>query len=150
MQKSHPIPLVISAALLSMIQLVFWAGMDSAFSAPSSTAPKAKQFLLPPKQGAGATASQLHGKAVYHYYCAVCHGATGNSDGFNSYSLPQPPPKLSDPKFMQTLTDQTLKHVITDGGTAIGLSAHMPPWGGVLNDRDIEDTIQYIRTLTLR
>lgn len=148
MQRSHSNLLIIGVALLLTIPLVLWGGMDSAFSAPSSTAPKTKQFQLPPKEGAGMTASQLRGKAVYHFYCAVCHGATGNSDGFNSYSLPKPPPKLSDPKFMATLTELKLKHVIKDGGSAVGLSPHMPPWGGVLNNRDIDDTIQYVHTLT--
>lgn len=146
MPRSYSIPLITGIVLLLMFLMLFWTGMDSAFSKTSAALP-VKQFHLPPNQGTGLTASQMHGKAMYLYYCATCHGATGNSDGFNSYSLKPSPPKLSDPKIMAPLSDKTLKHAIKDGGTALGLSPHMPPWGRVLTNRDIDDTIQYIHTL---
>ena len=37
--------------------------------------------------------------------------------------------------------------VIQQGGTAVGKSPLMGPWGAVLNDAQIRDVIAYIRTL---
>jgi mono/diheme cytochrome c family protein len=104
-------------------------------------------FVLPPKHQSQLTPAQERGRALYEYYCYLCHGKTGNADGFNSYTLPTPPAKFADAAFMATISDKQIKAVIKGGGPALGLSPDMPIWGGVLTDKQIDDVVAFIRTL---
>lgn len=139
--------IMICAVLLLIFGITLWTDPKPAFSDTSNTVPK-KQFVLPPKNESGLTRSQMHGKAMYLYYCATCHGDTGNGDGFNSFSITPPPAKLSDAKIMNVLSDATIEKTIKEGGTGVGLSKHMPPWGGVFTDKNIQDLTHFIRTLS--
>ena len=85
---------------------------------------------------------------MYDYYCVLCHGATGNGDGFNSYILTTPPAKLADPNLMGKLSDAQIMAVVKKGGAALGLSSQMPSWGGLFKNQDITALIAYIRTLS--
>jgi len=138
--------LVIGAVLLSMLSLTFWTGAGPSFSDTSNVAPN-KQFVLPPEYGTEIMHNRMRGKALYQYYCATCHGETGNTDGFNTYSLKQPPPKFSDAKFMENLSDETIARTIKEGGRSLGLSPQMPRWKGVLSDQNITDLTHFIHTL---
>ncbi|MDP2643684.1 MAG: cytochrome c [Desulfobacterales bacterium] len=107
-------------------------------------------FLLPKKIISPLTRQAQNGKVLYEYYCALCHGQTGNADGFNAYALRtmgMPPAKHSDPSYMRTLSDAHIGQVIRGGGTVKGRSSLMPPWGGVLSDKEIYDLISFLRTL---
>jgi cytochrome c553 len=137
---------VIGAVSLLMSGLMSWAGAEPASSGPPNVV-HSKQFSLPPSYGTELMRSQRRGKALYLYYCATCHGDTGNSDGFNSYSLKQPPPKFSDAKFMQSLSDDSMRRIIKEGGRGVGSSPQMPHWKGVLSDQNITDLIHFIHTL---
>ncbi len=97
-----------------------------------------------PVAGGGDVAA---GQALYATYCGSCHGATGNGDGPVSASLNPKPAKHSDGAYMNALDDEHLTKVIKLGGTAVGKSAMMAPWGGTLNDAQIADVIAYIRSL---
>ncbi len=118
---------------------------------PSSQGPPTKEeksrFLLPQKQSK-LTSVEQKGKVLYDYYCVLCHGATGNGDGFNAYMLATPPAKLADPTFIAKLSDEQIKGVIRDGGAAHGLSSLMPSWGGLFKTQDLTTLIAYIRTLS--
>ena len=133
------VSLIVSSSML-------WTGAHHAFSDTSKVAPGNK-FVLPPPYGTEMMHSQMRGKALFRYYCATCHGQSGNSDGFNTYSLKKPPPKLNSAKFMQSLSDETMIRAIKDGGPGVGLSNQMPHWKSVLSDQNIADLIHFIRTL---
>lgn len=77
--------------------------------------------------------------------CASCHGEGGGGDGIASAALTPKPRDLSDAEYLSTLTDEYLFEVITKGGAAVGKSAMMPPWGGVLGDEGAWNVIAYIR-----
>lgn len=87
------------------------------------------------------------GKSVFATYCAPCHGDTGAGDGSNSFNLDPHPRDLSDPAFQKKKTDADLKDVIERGGSGVGLSSLMPPWGRTLSREQIDQTILYVRTL---
>lgn len=87
------------------------------------------------------------GKSTYAQYCASCHGNTGKGDGPAAATLKPKPRDLSDKDYIATLTDEYLMEVITKGGSAVGKSALMPPWGGVLKAADVDNIIAFIRTL---
>ncbi|MEE9170069.1 MAG: c-type cytochrome [bacterium] len=40
--------------------------------------------------------AERKGKHLYAHYCAVCHGASGEGDGFNAFNLDPRPRNLAD------------------------------------------------------
>ena len=141
----------LSLMILVSALFLFILDIQGECQKPPSQGPPTKEerskFLLPQKQSK-LTFVEQKGKALYDYYCVLCHGVTGNGDGFNSYMLATPPAKLADPAFMAKLSDEQIKGVIRDGGAAHGLSSIMPSWGGLLKAKDITVLIAYIRTLS--
>jgi mono/diheme cytochrome c family protein len=89
------------------------------------------------------------GRETYQLYCASCHGATGDGDGPVSAGLEPKPAKHSDGNYMNELTDAHLHKVIKEGGSSVGKSPLMAPWGGTLSDAQIDDVVAYIRTLAV-
>jgi mono/diheme cytochrome c family protein len=87
------------------------------------------------------------GRETYRHYCLTCHGDTGAGDGFNAFNLDPHPRDLSDPAFERRKTDADLVDVIRRGGSGVGLSALMPPWGHTLSPRQIQDVVLYVRFL---
>ncbi len=104
-------------------------------------------FLLPQKHSTNLTREQLRGKELYQYYCALCHGRTGKGDGFNSFNMSVPPADHTDATVMSTLSDAQIHQVIKEGGSSLGRSPMMPPWGRVISDSEINTLVAYIRTL---
>ncbi len=86
------------------------------------------------------------GKETFQHYCKICHGETGAGDGFNAFNLDPHPRDLSDPAFQKTKTDGDLKDAIQRGGSGVGLSPLMPPWGKTLSTAQVDEVILYIRT----
>ena len=87
------------------------------------------------------------GSDVYQHYCQTCHGDTGAGDGFNAFNLDPHPRDLSDPGFQKGKTDADLTEALKRGGSAVGLSPLMPPWGRTLSARQVDDVVLYLRTL---
>lgn len=90
---------------------------------------------------------QQIGKQVFHHDCSGCHGEGGQGDGFNAYNLDPHPRDLSDVKFQKSKSNADLADAIRRGGSGVGLSALMPPWGHTLDARQIDAVVLYIRTL---
>lgn len=86
------------------------------------------------------------GRQVFRHYCQTCHGETGAGDGFNAFNLDPRPRDLSDPVF-QRKSDADLADAIRRGGSGVGLSPLMPPWGRTLSAREIDQVILYVRSL---
>ncbi len=107
----------------------------------------AGSILLPQKRTTLLSRAQLGGYAPYQFYCAACHGTRGNGDGINAKNLSIPPRKHSNASYMVNLSDAYLSRVIKEGGTSQGLSSLMPPWGGVLSDKEILNLIAFLRIL---
>jgi len=91
--------------------------------------------------------SAREGGALFHYYCATCHGVERHGDGLNAYNLDPKPRDLSDPEFQKKRTDDDLAGVIRSGGGVAGRSNGMPPWGRTLGDRKVRNIVTFIRTL---
>lgn len=89
------------------------------------------------------------GRALYRHYCLNCHGEAGKGDGFNAYNLDPRPRSLADSSFQARRSDADLQAAIRSGGGAVGLSTGMPPWGRTLNDRQIQNVVDYLRTLVV-
>ena len=104
-------------------------------------------FVIPRKHLSDLSPAEETGQALYRHYCTICHGMTGQGDGFNSFNLATPPAKHADPARMATESDSRIREVIKVGGPALGMSPLMPAWGTVLTDMQIVDLSTYIRTL---
>ncbi len=92
--------------------------------------------------------SAAPGAVDYGAYCASCHGARGDGDGPLAGALDPRPAKHSDHDAMQALSDEYLFRVIQGGGSAVGKSPLMAPWGGSLSDQQIRDLVAFIRSLS--
>ena len=96
----------------------------------------------------GALADLERGKRIYGDNCAPCHGASGKGDGAGAQSLPVRPADHTNGKLMSARSDAFLRDVIAKGGSAMGLTSFMPGWRGLFKDEEIQDLVDYIRSLT--
>jgi mono/diheme cytochrome c family protein len=87
------------------------------------------------------------GKAKYAQLCASCHGVAGAGDGVASAGLNPKPAHHNDGNYMNALSNEHLAKVIAEGGTAVGKSAMMAPWGVVLGPQGVQDVVAFVRTL---
>ncbi|MFZ0451633.1 MAG: cytochrome c [Desulfatiglandaceae bacterium] len=107
----------------------------------------ASKFQLPQIPKSALTPAEQKGRALYEYYCTLCHGKTGKGDGINSYNLSKPPRNFTDRARMAAISDSQIQKVIKEGGTVMSLSPLMPAWGGVLTVGEASDLTAFIRTL---
>lgn len=94
---------------------------------------------------AGADPDQ--GAHWYSFYCVHCHGWTGKGDGPTAVELDPRPRNQTNGKYMNNISNLDLFAVVKGGGKARNLSEAMPPWGNVLQDQDIWNTVAFMRTL---
>ena len=83
----------------------------------------------------------------YAFYCAPCHGESGNADGFNAAHLPQKPAALSNKDYIATRNDGTLYDGIYAGGYILDKHHFMPPWRTLFSDAEIRDLVHFIRKM---
>ncbi len=87
------------------------------------------------------------GREVFWHYCQTCHGETGAGDGFNAFNLDPHPRDLSDPVFQKKKSDADLADAVRRGGSGVGLSPLMPPWGRTLSAQQTDQVVLYLRSL---
>lgn len=85
-------------------------------------------------------------KGKYDMYCASCHGSEGAGDGAAAASLNPKPRSFTDLAWQKQTTDERIYKVIKEGGTAVGLSATMAPWGAVLSDEETNQMVELVRS----
>lgn len=92
--------------------------------------------------------TERQGKRLFEQYCAVCHGYSGEGDGFNAYSLDPRPHNLADSAYMKALSDETLAEIIAFGGMGVNKSVLMPAYQNTLSKMQISNVVAYIETFT--
>ena len=95
------------------------------------------------------TYTERQGKQLFEQYCAVCHGQSGEGDGFNAYNLNPRPHSLSDSTYMKALSIETLTETISFGGKGVNKSVLMPAYQNTLSKTQISNVVVYIETFTL-
>ncbi len=80
------------------------------------------------------------GGEIYANMCAVCHGNAGQ--GYKADEAP----RLAQPDFLATVTDDYLEAAIAHGRTGTTMSAWSRERGGPLNQADLGALIAFIRT----
>ena len=79
----------------------------------------------------------------YNLYCANCHGVEGKGDGPGAG---EPKPRnFTDLAWQNSVTDERIATVTSQGGPAVGLSPAMAPWGAVLKESEVQALVTYIR-----
>lgn len=84
---------------------------------------------------------------TYQWYCAQCHGITGEGTGINSPRMPVKPINHRDPAIMSKKSDQDLFAAITEGGLAIERAPCMPQFKQTLDKKTIASLVGYLREL---
>ena len=94
------------------------------------------------------TYTERRGKQLFEQYCVVCHGQSGEGDGFNAYNLNPKPHSLSDSTYMKALSSESLTETISFGGKGVNKSVLMPAYQNTLDKTQISNMVLYIETFT--
>jgi mono/diheme cytochrome c family protein len=90
---------------------------------------------------------QAQGKVVYYRACVWCHADATPAGPSNRSNVTPTPPLFTDGETLNSLSDEFLQNTITLGGSAMGKSTMMPPWGQTLSRDEIQGVISYIRAV---
>ena len=90
---------------------------------------------------------QAQGARVFQAECVWCHADATPAGPSNRSNVTPTPPLLNDGVTLNPLNDQFLQNIITLGGSAMGKSAMMPPWGRTLTADEVRAVIAYIRAI---
>lgn len=90
---------------------------------------------------------QAQGKRVFNNTCVWCHAEATPAGPSNRSNVTPTPPLFNDGETLNPLTDEFLQNTITLGGSAMGKSTMMPPWGQTLSQDEIRSVIAYIRAV---
>jgi cytochrome c oxidase cbb3-type subunit III len=85
-------------------------------------------------------AKLTHGAELYGRMCAVCHGEKG--EGYKADQAP----RLAQPEFQASVSDQQLREAIKNGRNNTTMSAWSRERGGPLSPEDIDELIKFLRT----
>ena len=90
---------------------------------------------------------QAQGKRVFNNNCVWCHAEATPAGPSNRSSLTPTPPLFTDGETFNSLSDDFMQNTITLGGSAMGKSAIMPPWGQTLTQDEIRAVLAYARAV---
>ena len=90
---------------------------------------------------------QAQGKRVFYHYCVWCHADATPAGPSNRSNLTPVPPLLNDGTTLNAESDEYMQNIITLGGSAMGKSAMMPPYGRVLSAEEIRSVIAFTRAI---
>jgi len=90
---------------------------------------------------------QTEGKRIFYDKCVWCHADATPAGPSNRSNLTPTPHLINDGSTLNPLSDEFLQNLITLGGSALGKSAMMPPWGRTLSQEEIRAVIAYIRAV---
>jgi len=90
---------------------------------------------------------QAQGKRIFYQQCVWCHADATPAGPSNRSSLTPVPPLLNDGATLNAESDQYMQNIIALGGTAMGKSAMMPPYGRMLSTEEIRSVIAFTRAI---
>ena len=90
---------------------------------------------------------ESQGKRVFYVYCVWCHADATPAGPSNRSNLTPVPPVMNDGDKLNGESDEYLQNIITLGGSALGKSAMMPPYGKTLSAEEIKDVIAFARSI---
>ena len=89
----------------------------------------------------------INGEKIYIEKCVLCHGKNGSGWDWGKKVVKPPVPVADLKTLLPDRSDDYLKLVIKNGGSAVGLTDFMPALGFNLSDEDLDNLIFYLRSL---
>lgn len=90
---------------------------------------------------------QAQGKRIFYQQCVWCHADATPAGPSNRSNLTPVPPLLNDGATLNAESDEYMQNIITLGGSAMGKSAMMPPYGRTLSAQEIRSVIAFSRAI---
>ena len=90
---------------------------------------------------------QEQGKRIFYQQCVWCHADASPAGPSNRSNLTPVPALMNDGSAFNGLSDEYLQNVITLGGTAMGKSAMMPPYGKTVTPEEIKAVVAFTRAI---
>jgi mono/diheme cytochrome c family protein len=90
---------------------------------------------------------QAQGKRIFYQQCVWCHADATPAGPSNRSNLTPVPPLLNDGAILNTESDEFMQNIITLGGSAMGKSAMMPPYGRTLSAEEVRSVIAFARAV---
>jgi len=90
---------------------------------------------------------QAQGKRVFYAQCVWCHADATPAGPSNRSNVTPVPPLMNDGATLNSASDDYMQNIITLGGSAMGKSAMMPPYGQTLSQDDIRAVIAFTRAI---
>jgi mono/diheme cytochrome c family protein len=90
---------------------------------------------------------QSQGKRVFYQYCVWCHADATPAGPSNRNNVTPVPPLMNDGEKLNGESDEFMQNIITLGGSAMGKSAMMPPYGKTLSPTEIRAVISFARAI---
>jgi mono/diheme cytochrome c family protein len=90
---------------------------------------------------------QAQGKRIFYQQCVWCHADATPAGPSNRSSLTPVPLLLNDGATLNPEGDEYMQNIVTLGGTAMGKSAMMPPYGRMLSAEEIRSVIAFTRAI---
>lgn len=90
---------------------------------------------------------QAKGKRLFYQYCVWCHADSTPAGPSNRSNLNPVPALMNDGATLNPQSDESLQKIISLGGSAVGKSAMMPPFGRTLTPNEIQALLAYTRAI---
>lgn len=141
--------------LIALLFFFIYSCQQRTDNIPQKTVSADTSIAKPEEQGDSSktdlfelTYAERKGKRLYEHYCAVCHGLQAKGDGFNAYNLNPKPKDIAENGYLDSVTDDWLKQVISLGGRGVKRSVLMPAYEGTLNEEQTAEIVAYLRHLS--
>jgi mono/diheme cytochrome c family protein len=90
---------------------------------------------------------QAQGKRIFYQDCVWCHADATPAGPSNRSNLTPIPPLMNDGATLNAEGDEFMQNIIALGGSAMGKSAMMPPYGKMLSAEEIRSVIAFTRAI---
>ncbi len=89
------------------------------------------------------------GESLFRVHCFSCHGLGADGRGPSAASLYPAPRDLTDPAFLNSVTDDHLAAVVAEGGRAASRSVLMPPFADRFDAFEVRAIVGFLRSRAL-
>ncbi len=90
---------------------------------------------------------QAKGKRLFYQYCVWCHADATPAGPSNRSNVSPTPALMNDGAALNGQSDEALQKIVALGGSAVGKSAMMPPFGRTLTPGEIQALIAFARAI---
>ncbi|MGA2457105.1 MAG: Ig-like domain repeat protein [Terriglobales bacterium] len=90
---------------------------------------------------------ESQGKRIFYQYCVWCHADASPAGPSIRSNVAPMPPLMNDGEKLNGESDEYMRNIITLGGSALGKSSMMPPYGKTLSAAEITDVIAFTRVI---